>query len=149
MKGITEINYVVKFILNFTDHLSLEQPIPFCGENEFYYKYTIHLKNVKQLFVYVNYILYLCIDGWGIRVGLGEQHLLECRLQPAFIYNKGSLTFNYIYTCLFQMLFLYLFYMITIIYITFPLLIVWGFNVLNTTLGDIYIKLKTFLFDED
>jgi hypothetical protein len=71
MKGITEINYVVKFILNFTDHLSLEQPIPFCGENEFYYKYTIHLKKVKQLFVYVNYILYLCIDnvremsGWG------------------------------------------------------------------------------------
>jgi len=47
------------------------------------------------------------------------------------------------------MLFLYLFYMITIIYITFPLLIVWGFNVLNTTLDDIYIKLKTFLFDED
>ena len=54
MKGITEINYVVKFILNFTDHLSLEQPIPFRGENEFYYKYTIHLKKVKQLFVYVN-----------------------------------------------------------------------------------------------
>ena len=35
MKGITEINYVVKFILNFTDHLSLEQLIPFRGENEF------------------------------------------------------------------------------------------------------------------
>ena len=91
MKGITEINYVVKFILNFTDHLSLEQPIPFCGENEFYYKYTIHLKNVKQLFVYVNLIFYLCIDTDGkVKSGLGEQHLLECRLQPAFIYNKGS-----------------------------------------------------------
>ena len=90
MKGITEINYVVKFILNFTDHLSLEQPIPFCGENEFYYKYTIHLKNVKQLFVYVNYILYLYSRQCERDVGLGEQHLLECRLQPAFIYNKGS-----------------------------------------------------------
>lgn len=43
----------------------------------------------------------------------------------------------------------YLCGMITIIYITFPLLIVWGFNVLNTTLDDIYIKLKNFLFDED
>jgi hypothetical protein len=59
------------------------------------------------------------------------------------------MTFNYIYICLFEMLFLYLFYMITIIYITFPLLIVWGFIVLNNILDDIYIKLKTFLFDED
>ena len=150
MKGITEINYVVKFILNFTDHLSLEQPIPFCGENEFYYKYTIHLKNVKQLFVYVNLIFYICIDTDDkVKSGLGEQPMELNQRQLAFIYNKGSLTFNYIYTCLFPMLFLYLFYMITIIYITFPLLIVWGFNVLNTTLGDIYIKLKTFLFDED
>ena len=42
--------YVVKFILNFTSYLNSEQPIPNCGENEFYYKYTIHLEKVNDYY---------------------------------------------------------------------------------------------------
>lgn len=84
-----------------------------------------------------------------VKSGLGEQLMELNQRRPSFIYNKGSPSFNYIYICLFQILFLYLVFMITIIYITFPLLIVCGFNVLNNILDDIYTKLKTFMFDED
>lgn len=103
---------------------------------------------MSHLFMSIIFLIFV-LTVEGSESGSRGQLLAEGRLQPAFIYNKGSITFNYIYICLYQMLYLYLFSMITIIYITFPLLIVWGFNVLNTILGDIYIKLKTFLFDED
>ena len=42
--------YVVKFILNFTSHLNSEQLIPNCGENEFYYKYTIHIEKLNTYY---------------------------------------------------------------------------------------------------
>ena len=42
--------YVVKFILNFTSHLNSEQLTPYCGENEFYYKYTQHVEKVIVIY---------------------------------------------------------------------------------------------------
>jgi len=48
--------YVVKFILNFTSHLNSEQPIPYCGENEFYYKYTQLIE--KVIVIYYLYCMY-------------------------------------------------------------------------------------------
>jgi len=44
--------YVVRFILIFTFHLETEQLIPYCGENEFYYKYIIDLEKVNVLSYY-------------------------------------------------------------------------------------------------
>ena len=58
--------YVVKSILNFTSHLYSEQPIPICGENEFYYKYNSHHKKIKSPVDSIHILYYHILMGMSV-----------------------------------------------------------------------------------
>ena len=66
--------YVVKFILYFMSHLYSEQLIPYCGVNEFYYKYNLHHKKIKSP-IDSDYIL-----SYHILMGITVMSLVVCLL---------------------------------------------------------------------
>jgi hypothetical protein len=58
-----------RFILIFTSHQDFEQLIPYCGENEFYYKYNHLLKkiyiNLSFFYVNNNMVITYSSTSWG------------------------------------------------------------------------------------